>query len=358
MRIATYNVNNLFHRAKLFELDGFNPAATSILNDIDQLERLLEEPNYQTVQTQLTSLLSKYFSKNATTEYFTINVVRGKLYSVNSDGTGVTLKAKGKQDWDGWIEAAYEMAEIPAYENTGKVISKIKPDIICIVECEGRNALQQFNDTILQNLFKYNMSVEGNDPRGINVGIYSNLPITNIDTHIFDTYASNERQYKIFSRDCAEYEITLKSGQKLHMLCNHLKSQGYGTQQDNDRKRKLQAEQVNKILKNYDLNKDFVIVAGDFNATPQSASLQPLLSNISLINVVSTINGSQGTYLKTDDQLDYLLVSTALNNKMTNVGIERRGIFNNGQVTPFNTVTNAATQASDHALVWADFDIN
>lgn len=357
MRIATYNVNNLFRRAKLFELDGFNPIATSILNDIAQLEKLLEESNYQPIQKQLTSLLGRYFSKNATTEYFIINIVRGKLYSVNSDGTGVSLKAKGRKDWDGWIELTYETAKIPAYENTGLVIDETKSEILCIVECEGRNALQQFNDTILHHQFKYNMSVEGNDSRGIDVGIYSNYPVTNIDTHIFDTYSTNGKSYKIFSRDCAEYEITLDDGKKLYMLCNHLKSQGYGTQQSNDRKRKRQANQINKILKNYDLSKDYVIVAGDFNATPQNASLQPLLSNSGLINVISTINGPQGTYLKTNDQLDYLLVSTALNQKLTNVGIERRGIFNNGHVTPFSTVTSAATQASDHALVWADFDI-
>jgi hypothetical protein len=81
------------------------------------------------------------------------------------------------------------------------------------------------------------------------------------------------------------------------------------------------------------------------------------MSNNQLTNIVSAINGPQGTYLNTIEQLDYLLVSSALNAKLTDKGIERRGIFKNGHVAPFNTVTSMVNQASDHALVWADFNV-
>jgi endonuclease/exonuclease/phosphatase family metal-dependent hydrolase len=100
-----------------------------------------------------------------------------------------------------------------------------------------------------------------------------------------------------------------------------------------------------------------VIVAGDLNDTPDSEPLQPLLTNSKLFNLVSEVSGAQGTYLKTKDQIDYLLASKALYDRLSEVAIERRGIFKNGQVEPFNTVTGPENQASDHAAVWASFDV-
>jgi endonuclease/exonuclease/phosphatase family metal-dependent hydrolase len=356
MRIATYNVNNLFERANLLEFEGFSEKATSILNDIDELNKLIKYPNYDPVKNEIITLLEKHFSKNVQNNYFIINQVKGKLFSV--DDNGVTLLAKGRKDWKGWAELTRSPVNIMANQNTGRVINEIMPDVMCVVEVENSTALVNFNKQLLNNHFKYNMAFNGNDNRGIELGIYSNYAISNFKSHVFETFKLNGSRYKIFSRDCAEYEIALNNGKKLHILCNHFKSNGHGSEKVNKIKRRQQAEKVNEILKKYDLNKDFVVVSGDFNDTPESESLHPLLYNKKLINIVDNINGPKGTFLDKDEQFDYLLVSIALYGKITNIGIERRGIFNNGQVEPFDTVTSKSNHASDHALVWADFNFD
>jgi endonuclease/exonuclease/phosphatase family metal-dependent hydrolase len=204
---------------------------------------------------------------------------------------------------------------------------------------------------MLANKYKYSMLIDGNDDRGIDVGLYSNYPITNIETHIFDTYTgANKRQYKIFSRDCAMYTIDY-NGSPIHILCNHFKSHGYGSPVANDKKRQLQAERVQEIInQKFNLTKDNVVVAGDLNDTPDSKSLKPLLSMQGLENIIARNEGTHGTYLNTKKQFDYLLVSKALSDKYTDSRIERGGIFNGK-----NTIESPLHQASDHAAVVAEF---
>jgi exonuclease III len=356
MRIATYNVNNLFERAKLLELEGFSEKTTSILNDINKLNKLLKATDYSPVKKDIEALLEKYFSSNIKNTYFKIIQIKGKLFSL--DENGIQLIAKGRKDWKGWAELITNDVNDVAFQNTGRVISEIKPDVMCMVEVENWSALDNFNRYLLNNHFKYNMAYKGNDNRGMELGIYSNYAISNFRSYAFETYQKDGSFRKVFNRDCAEYEVQLNDNHKLYLLCNHFKSNGYGSETENNAQRKKQAEKVNEILKKFNLKKDYVVVSGDFNDTPDSQTLQPLLSNPNLINIVENINGPKGTYLNKDVQLDYLLVSLPLYGKITNVGIERRGIYNNGQIEPFETVTNESNNASDHALVWADFNIN
>jgi endonuclease/exonuclease/phosphatase family metal-dependent hydrolase len=82
-----------------------------------------------------------------------------------------------------------------------------------------------------------------------------------------------------------------------------------------------------------------------------------------LINDVDSpkLAGPKWTYQDAKDQIDYLLVSKALNDKLQKVAIERRGIFSptdfQGQFPHFREVVDKTTQASDHAAVSADFKI-
>jgi endonuclease/exonuclease/phosphatase family metal-dependent hydrolase len=204
------------------------------------------------------------------------------------------------------------------------------------------------------------MVIDGNDERGIDVGILTRFPIASIKTHIDDVYKStNGQTYKIFSRDCAEYTIDIGGGKTIYYLCNHLKSQGYGSKASNDAKRKRQANRIVEILKSYDLTKDLVVVAGDFNDSPNHEPLKNLLSLANMRDVLTSPvfgGGATWTYHSGNQQLDYLLVSQPIFDALKNVGIERRGMFKSGN-PHFAEVTNAVTQASDHAAVFAEFEV-
>lgn len=370
VKIATYNLNNLFERAKIMELEGFSKVTKEVLNDVKKLNELLDKESYAgKTGTDITTILNKYFTslKNGKrtkteNEWFKVNEIREKLFSISKDGSGIKLKAKDKNDWYGWIELLKEKTNGDSVLNTARVLNAIKADIICTVEVDNRIALKNFSE-LMKNNFKFSyensMLIDGNDERGIDVGVLSNFEIGSVVSHINDYYLDgNKRKQNIFSRDCPEYEIKLSKNKSLFLLCNHFKSKGYGDPASNDRKRKLQADEVVKILSKYNLSKDYVVVAGDFNDTPDSQPLKNLLSVKGIYDVLNhkSFKGDRWTYHTGKEQIDFLLVSEPLFKSINEVNIERRGIFKKGNVS-FKEVTSKVNQASDHACVWVSFDL-
>jgi endonuclease/exonuclease/phosphatase family metal-dependent hydrolase len=358
MRIATYNLNNLFERPKVFELDGFSSEAKPILKAYYWLVNTCEKATYsESDKVQMLSYIKEYVEpKKKTDKYITINQVKGKLYS-NYKGK-LSLKANGRSDWLGWVELIKNEVNEIATQNTAKVIEEINADILCCVEAENRVVLQNFNKYLLNSKYKYAMLIDGNDERGIDVGILSKHPIVSIESHIFDTYKDDRGiEREVFSRDCAVYSIEYNN-QVIHMLCNHFKSQGYGSKESNDKKRKRQAARVKEIIqeKGFDLLTDYVIVSGDLNDSPGNDPLKPLLTMPNLVNSVTLLNTENtGTYQGGKKQLDYLLISRALADRYMQGGIERRGIYS-VRGDKFDSVTSKINQASDHAAVWAEFN--
>lgn len=363
LRLASYNLNNLFRRPKLLQLPGFSATARPVLKDVDTLSDLLAQDSYAgATGAKIIALLTKYgFASGKGNPWFDVNQAKSKLFSASKGK--LTLKAASRSDWLGWVELKAEEVNDEATRNTGRVIAAVQPDVLAVVEAESRPALVRFNDQVLkpqQAAFPHTLLVDGNDPRGIDVGVYSRHPIRSVRSHVDDTYiGKNNKPYRVFSRDCPEYEIGLPGGKTLWLLVNHFKSQGYGSPAGNDAKRLKQAERVRAILARFDLTKDLIAVAGDFNAKPGHASIAPLLATPHLRDVCDApvfAGQPRWTYHSGKQQLDYLLVSAPLFAAIKAVGIERRGMVAKG-VTPFPEVTKDANAASDHAAVWAEMDI-
>lgn len=358
MIIASYNLNNLFERATILELEGFSPTAREVLNDISKLNVLLAKDSYAgATGTAILTLIKKYFGANGKKEnkYFFINEIKNKLTGTTNGE--LVLRPIGKDDWLGWIELKKSTVNEAATQNTALVVKEIKADVMCVIEVDDRIALNNFNKYLLEKEFKYALLIDGNDERGIDVGVLSKYEVVNIETHIYDTYKDENGKTAItFSRDCAIY--TIKKGNTLvYLLCNHFKSQGYGRPEDNNNKRAKQAEAVAQIIKRYNLNKDYVVIAGDLNDVPDSEPLKVLRDNNKLVNIAEQFGLEHtGTYDTGKKQFDYLWVSNALASKFVEGNIERRGIFSK-KGEKFETVTSKANQASDHAAVWAKFDI-
>jgi endonuclease/exonuclease/phosphatase family metal-dependent hydrolase len=364
IQIGTYNLNNLFERPKIMELKGFSKEASIVLNDVSALNALLEKNIYDTDTKQaIEKILNKYFHDESTSNpWFEVIEIREKLFSRKRDGSGIEVKAKGREDWLGWVELNKQVTNEISLENTARVISSIGVDILCTVEVDNRVALNRFNNWLLKDKnsqFSHCMLIDGNDERGIDVGLLSNFDITQIVSHIDDYYTGkNKVKNKIFSRDCPEYKIQIDNTHSIYFLCNHLKSKGYGSQSSSDAKRRKQADRITEILQKFDLQNDMVVVAGDFNDTPGGKPLSNLMKLPGLYNVLNWPNyiGEKWTYHDGKSQFDYLLVSKPIFDNLLHVGIERRGIFKKNNPT-FPEVTNKVTQASDHGAVWAEFKI-
>jgi hypothetical protein len=103
-----------------------------------------------------------------------------------------------------------------------------------------------------------------------------------------------------------------------------------------------------------------VILGGDLNDVPTSAPLASLFTD-DFVDVSTHPDwptdrpGTYGTGLATG-KFDYLIMSAQLKAKLQHVGIERRGSYHPTVWKSLDTV-DTNSEASDHHLVWADFDL-
>jgi len=362
-RVASFNVENLFGRAKVFNFQDKN-VGDHIMQKIDEFRQLLKKKIYTANDKKQIVKLYKEDLK----PYVEVREDRGKLFKRR--GWAVTgVKANGAGDWDGSVVFKQAKFSELARENTARVIKDVRAHVACIVEAENRPTLKSFDADLLNYRYKYDMLIDGNDPRGIDVGLYSKFPLGGVWTHIFDKEGKNT----IFSRDCLEVQVFLPNDQPLYVLCNHFKSRGYDFDGKASEKRKRQAKRVAQILGKYDLTKDWVVVAGDFNDNPTSDPLQPLLNIKDMYDVLELQFAPDPMkrwtyYFNGFEQIDFILVSKPLKERFRKAGVERRGIHklkkltvsSNGSVDvekEYDTVTHWANAASDHGAVWAEFKL-
>ena len=368
-RIASFNVENLFARPKVFNFRD-RSIGDALIRRIDDFRKILKKDIYTTADK--TTLVNEYITgapsddKPPLKDYITVREDRGKLWKTQHRRiTGV--RAGGQGEWDGTIEFKKAKFSEVGRKNTGKVIRSVKADVACIVEADSRPTLRKFDTDVLHSKYRYEMLIDGNDQRGIDVGLYSRFPLGRIWTHMFD----GSSRSKTFSRDCPEYEVFLPNGKSLFVLCNHLKSKGYDSAGTADARRKRQAKAIADILKTYDLSQQWVVVAGDLNDTPDSGPLKPLMDVTNLFDVLSLQYPNEPkkrwTYHYNDfEQIDYVFVSKPLKIKFIEAGVQRKGMYNLKNLTAsddaienetqYETVTHWKNAASDHGAVWACFN--
>jgi endonuclease/exonuclease/phosphatase family metal-dependent hydrolase len=348
IRIATFNCENLFGRAEIFNESP--DKASKLLGYVSELQKELTKDVFD--HNKIKDLESKLKG------YAIINDMHGKGHE----------EAKGSGEWRGTVELVRDNFDDVTVDNVARVISDIDADLICLCEVESRPNLKRFHDAILLKKFlkptgrpgyDYIVLFDGNDDRGIDVAIMSRLPISWIRSHVQDKSEYNGKMVSTFSRDCLEAQVQMPNGITLFLMLNHFKSMGSCPKNDPkcNRKRELQAKRVEELASEHDLQKEYIIVAGDLNSEPTSPSLLPLINNKGLYNVNLELPvGERGTYGTGNEQLDYLFVSNAIKEHLKAVRIERRGVFSK-KWPHYETVTNRVNEASDHSAVVAEFEI-
>ncbi|MFH9062767.1 endonuclease/exonuclease/phosphatase family protein [Streptomyces coeruleorubidus] len=365
IRIATFNTENLFRRPKVFRLPG-DKQRREILSDYSKLISLLEKKTYDDkTKERIAELLKKHRVHDSRKDRpFFVNETRGQgtLFKTRGSGEHVTFEivAKGRSGWTGWVELVRDDLDWEAVHNTGRVIAEVDADILLTVEVEDRTTLRRFNEQVLggdlkKTPYPYDMVIDGNDPRGIDVGILSRHPITSLRSHLFDPDPDRPGEY-LFSRDCPEYEIQI-GGTPLWLLGNHLKSQSG----DDPELRIAQARRVASIYQTALERSPYVVVAGDLNDEPSSEAIRALLGT-GLRDVMSHPEyrgtpGTHGTGTSENQKLDYLMLPPPLWDQVQHVEVERRGIWAPSTIKSFDTVTSKWNRASDHAAVYVDLDL-
>jgi hypothetical protein len=140
LRLATFNFENLFTRAKVLNLAD-HESATSILAQVADLESLLSKARY--TDADKAAILEK---ATALAPYIVIREDRAKLFSGTQSARRVV--ASGAEDWDGAVEV--KRAAIPdmARASTAEVVRALQADVLCAVEVEDRITLGEFNVSV------------------------------------------------------------------------------------------------------------------------------------------------------------------------------------------------------------------
>lgn len=371
MRIASYNVENLFARAKAMNLDWSEGGP--ILKAQADLNNLLAADAYtDATKKEIVRLLGELgLTKTDESKFVRLRKIRGKLLKRPEAGQ-VQVIADGRASWIGWVELRTEQVDELAMEHTAMVIRDVAADVLGVIEADNRPVLKMFSDALLQRLgaqpYEQVMLVDGNDDRGIDVGILarSSYPLEQIRTHVFDVDAFGV----VFSRDCCEYRFRAPGGDELVVLMNHLKSKGYSTKGDplGVKRRTRQASRIAEIYQGLrGSGVDLIAVLGDLNDDPTSKSLRPLLGTTDLRDISThpkfDFGERKGTFGSGNAKakIDYVLLSPALYSKVTGGAIFRKGVWRGPRTQNpwpiYESLKEEVHAASDHAAIYADIDL-
>lgn len=379
MKIAAFNVENLFDRAKILNQDN-EDKTHSILDAVSQLNSLFEQDTYtKKMLNQMSQLVAQLdLEKSDEGTFVRLRQIRGRIIG-RPKNQPFEFKASGRQDWVGWAELRTAPVNEIAVMNTGRVIRDVDADILAVVEAENRVALKQFNDLILKEVgripYTQIMVIDGNDQRGIDVGLMTKTgyEIGLMRSHIHDLQDDGS---PIFSRDCPEYSVKTPSSETVWMLPNHFKSKFGGDNPDSRQKRLAQATRTAEIYQRLrSEEQNLVVVLGDLNDTPDSPPLQPLLTDTDLRDVsehpsfdTGKFTGREGadergigTFgLGNDDQkIDYLLLSPDLFSRVRASGLFRKGAWPGKKPRRWSVYPDIKEEihvASDHHVIWAELD--
>jgi endonuclease/exonuclease/phosphatase family metal-dependent hydrolase len=372
VRLASFNVENLFARPRAMDpAEGDAATRRSVLAAQARVSELLESPDYAGTEAQILEQLGRLGLLDSDDGPFArLRSLRGRLLRRPRTGP-VALAAQGRADWVGWVELKVVAVNARATENTARVLTELDADVVTVVEADDRPGLVMFSEAMLPSVggtpYEQVMVVEGNDARGIDVGLMARGPyrLVQLRTHVFDTDAEGT----VFSRDCCEYHLDTPRGSRLVVMANHFKSKGYASPGDpvGARRRARQAARVAQIYRSLRAEGiEHVAVTGDLNDDPSSEALAPLLAVAGLTDVSEhpafDWNHRRGTYGAGNekDKIDYILMSEPLYALVRGGGVVRNGVWRGSRTKDpwdiLDTLTSKVEEASDHAALLADLD--
>lgn len=160
---------------------------------------------------------------------------------------------------------------------TAQALAATRADVCAVQEVENLLTLTTFNNTYLSRWserdYPFHVLIEGNDRRGIDVGLLSRLEVVHQKSHAATSFADlgirppegvheNER---VFRRDCLEVDVA-KDGQILTLYVCHFKSM-HGGREKSWKVRDGEARGVRALIEArfQDPSDENWIVLGDLN---------------------------------------------------------------------------------------------
>jgi len=372
MKIATFNVQNLFHRDKSLLEKLFRKNLKDWINELDIL--MLETSKSLSQQDRIKELSFLIgFEKPSPRPYAVLRRKAGFLY-MRGLSHSIENKANTLTNWNGWIELQTVPIHPMATKHKAQVIADVNPDIILLQEIEDRASFEDFNQLILPEFdckpFNHSFVIQGNDMNSLEMGIAlrQGYNLDAVRTHNINEGINDD------GKNLIEYEISTPSKETIWLLNAYLKKPAIDRKQsDNIRKKQVCkiAEVYKKLIAEGKTN---IIIAGTFNAPSYCNSLSPLIQDTDLKDITKHLSfevdidkGNDGTYFRLGayrmgvniKQKDYMLFSPALFIKMEDSGLNRKAMWpeKHPQWSIYKSVANRNVAASEHPLVWGKIDI-
>jgi len=241
---------------------------------------------------------------------------------------------------------------IKSFDATG-----LGPDIILVQEVENKNVLSKLVSKGLKDMgYQHIALLEGDDKRGIDVGVISRFPIVRSQIHPLIMNGS-----RIDTRGILEVELKVDD-QEIIIFNNHWPSQGNPTSH-----RLASAEQLAKLAERHAKRADLILAVGDFNtiATEEPYPLA-LLKNFEDVVEQARRAGHRihpGTHFFRGEwsSLDRVFIhkSSAIKPKLSSVEIMNRDFVlkkENGTMVPNRFNHETAEGFSDHLGIAVEFN--
>lgn len=250
-----------------------------------------------------------------------------------------------------WVEptAAWEAHRAAV----GVVLSDLDADIVMLQEVEHVAVLSSLNAVELDSRYDELIVEEGNDPRGIDVGMLSKVPVSQVISHADDefTRVGTTAPTYTYSRDCLEVHLTF-NGRAIVLLGVHYKAKD----NDNPDKRLAEAQHTRAIADEITASAPTtgVIIVGDFNDTPGSTpydwtvGLVPGGPDEPYTNAPEHVPEADRwtfDYLGNRELVDQMMSNTVLTGMLDTASVDIRH-------------TSDVDDASDHAPVVATYRIH
>src|SRR5215204_5157624 len=199
MRLASFNVENLFERAKALNQKTW-AQGRPVLEKHARLNDLLNLPVYSSAdKAEIRTLLLEFGlrKRDDAGKWVVLRQNRGKLVRRPKAG-GLEVVARGREDWIGWVELKTEQVNELAMEHTAMVMRDVNADVLAVVEAENRIVLDKFSAQLLKKVggtdYESVMVIDGNDDRGIDVGVMTRAgyEILSIRSHVDDVDSLGE----------------------------------------------------------------------------------------------------------------------------------------------------------------------
>ncbi len=368
MKIATFNIQNLFHRHRELIKTNRTKNATDWISELDAL---LRKPTKNTEDNERINCLSFLlgFEKTEDNPYAILKRQAGELH-FKGRVVENTTKASFLTDWQGWTKLANRPIHEKAIFCKAYMVAETNPDILILQEVEDRASLVEFNYEFLPLLkitpYQEVMVFETNDSRGLGMGIMlkEGYHLSGFKNHLHDL---DYEGFTLFDVDCQEYSIVTPKGATIYVLSNQFSS--------DENQRKEQAEKVaERYLQLREGDNNLIAVCGTLNDVSYSDCLSPLLRETDLTDVSKNKRFKSDTDLGRDKnyfrlgayrmginikQQDYLMLSPSLFEKIKKAGMNRQGTWPerkpNWKLYPSIASKNHA--ASEHPLIWARIDL-